>query len=152
MAGSVNGTAALISKQYPLALYLHCASHCLNLAVVKSLQITSIRNMMGVLERVYQFFSAHPKRQTALEKAISDSQPDSTVHKLKDMCRTRWVQRIDALQVFQYLHISTVTCMENICNDGPRKWSADSLTDARSTTSHINHRLYLCSSDYKLLP
>ena len=149
MAGSVNGTAALISKQYPLALYLHCASHCLNLAVVKSLQITSIRRRFG---KGIPVFSAHPKRQTALEKAISDSQPDSTVHKLKDMCRTRWVQRIDALQVFQSLHISTVTCMENICNDGPRKWSADSLTDARSTTSHINHRLYLCSSDYKLLP
>ena len=44
MAGSVNGTAALISAQYPLALYLHCASHCLNLTVVKSLQITSVRN------------------------------------------------------------------------------------------------------------
>ena len=61
MAGSVNGTAALISAQYPLALYLHCASHCLNLAVAKSLQITSVWNMMGVVERVYQFFATHPK-------------------------------------------------------------------------------------------
>ena len=74
MAGSVNGTAALIFSQYPLALYLHCASHCLNLAVVKSLQITSVRNMMGVIERVYQFFAAHPKRQTALEKTTSETQ------------------------------------------------------------------------------
>ena len=47
MAGIGNGTAAVISAQYPLALYLHCASHCLNLAVVKSLQVTSVRNMMG---------------------------------------------------------------------------------------------------------
>lgn len=109
MAGSVNGTAALISAQYPLALYLHCASHCLNLAVVKSLQITSVRNMMGVIERVYQLFAAHPKRQTALEKAISDTQPTSKVHKLKDMCRTRRVQRIDAIQVFKSLHQCTVT-------------------------------------------
>ena len=59
MAGSVNGTAALIAVDYPLAQYLHCASHCLNLAVVKSLQITSVRNMMVVIERVFQFF-AHP--------------------------------------------------------------------------------------------
>ena len=58
MAGSVNGTAALITitVQYPLALYLHCASHCV--AVVKSLLITSIRNMMGVVERVHLFFAA----------------------------------------------------------------------------------------------
>lgn len=40
MAGSSRGMAALISAEYPLALYLHCASHCLNLAVVKSLQVT----------------------------------------------------------------------------------------------------------------
>ena len=80
MAGSVNGTAALITKDYPLALYLHCASHCLNLAVVSSLQV---RNMMGVVGRAYQFFAAHPKRQRTLEKAISDTQPASSVHKLK---------------------------------------------------------------------
>ena len=61
MAGAVNGTAALIAADYPKALYLHCASHCLNLAVVKSLQVTSIRNMMGVVGRVFQFFAAHPK-------------------------------------------------------------------------------------------
>ena len=39
MAGSVRGTAALITAQYPLALYRHCESHRLNLAVVKSLQV-----------------------------------------------------------------------------------------------------------------
>ena len=78
MAGSVNGTAALITADDPLALYLHCASHCLNLAVVSSLQVTSIHNMMGVVRRVYQFFAAHPKQQRTLEKAISDTQPASS--------------------------------------------------------------------------
>ena len=132
MAGSVRGTAALITAQYPLALYLHCASHCLNLAVVKSLQVTSIRNMMGVAGRVYVFFAAHPKRQTALDKVIAETQPESSIRKLKDLCRTRWIQRIDALQIFQSLHVSVVSCMDGICSDGPRLWSSDSLTDARS--------------------
>ena len=59
-AGSVNDTAALIAVDYPLALYLHCASHCLNLAVVKSLQITSVRNMLGVVETVFQKFFCSP--------------------------------------------------------------------------------------------
>ena len=117
MAGSVRGTAALITAQYPLALYLHCASHCLNLAVVKSLQVTSVRNMMGVVGRVYVFFAAHPKCQRALDKVISETQPESSITKLKDLCRTRWIQRIDSLQVFQSLHISVVSCMEGICSD-----------------------------------
>lgn len=91
MAGPVNGTAAVISAKYPLALYMHCASHCLNLAVVKSLQVTSIRNMMGVVNKVYTFFDAHPKRQRALDRAIEENQPESVISKLKDLCRTRWV-------------------------------------------------------------
>ena len=41
MSGATRGVAALIREEYPLALYLHCASHCLNLPVVKSLQQTS---------------------------------------------------------------------------------------------------------------
>ena len=42
MAGSVRGTAALICAQHPLAMYLHCSSYCLNLALVKSLEVTSV--------------------------------------------------------------------------------------------------------------
>ena len=131
MAGSVKGTAALICSHYPLAMYLHCSSHCLNLAVVKFLEVTSVRNMMAVVGRVYQFFSAHPKRQGAFEKAVSEHQPSSSSRKLKDMCRTRWLQRIDAADIFMRLYLSVVECLENICNDGARLWSQDSLTDAR---------------------
>ena len=123
MAGSVNGTAALIS------IYLHCASHCLNLAVVKSLEEACVRNMMGVVGRVYQFFAAHPKCQRAFENAISERHPSSSSVKLKDMCRTRWIQRIDAIEIFKRLFLSIVDCLENISNDGPRL--ADSLTDSR---------------------
>ena len=67
-------------KQYPLAIYWYCASHCLNLVTVKSLQVKRVRSMMCVVGRVYQFFAAHPKYQRALEKAISDCQPSSTAH------------------------------------------------------------------------
>ena len=132
MAGSVRGTAALITAKYPLALYFHCASHCLNLAVVKSLQVTSVRNMIGVVDKTSKFFDAHPKRQKALEKAITSTQPESSVLKLKDLCRTRWVQRIDTLSTFQSLLPSIVLCMETICSEGPTLWSSDSITDARS--------------------
>ena len=78
MAGSVRATAALICGQHPLAMYLHCSCHCLNLAVVKSPEVASVRNMMAVVGRVYQFFSAHLKRQGAFEKAIFGRQPSSS--------------------------------------------------------------------------
>uniref|UniRef100_A0A1X7T6Z4 DUF4371 domain-containing protein n=1 Tax=Amphimedon queenslandica TaxID=400682 RepID=A0A1X7T6Z4_AMPQE len=118
MAGSVKGTAALITEEYPLALYLHCASHCLNLAVVKSLQSTNVSNMINIVERVYLFFASHPKRQRAYELAIAETQPSSSVQKLKDLCRTRWVQRLDSLSTFCTLYKSTVSCMETIISEG----------------------------------
>lgn len=48
MSGKTRGAAARICSKYPLALYTHCASHCLNLAVVASFEEASVRNMIGV--------------------------------------------------------------------------------------------------------
>ncbi len=70
--------------------------------------------MMGVADRVSVFFSAHPKRQKCLERAIDNTQPESTIHKLKDLCRTRWIQRLDAFERFQQLHNAIVACFESI--------------------------------------
>ena len=72
---------------FPL-LYVHCASHCLNLAVVSSLEVVAVRNMIGIVNRVSTFFFAYPKQQRKLEEAIETTQPESSVHKLKDLCRT----------------------------------------------------------------
>ena len=60
MSGSVNGTAALISSQYPLALYLHCASHSLNLAVVKSLDEKCSEHDWGC-EQSFNLFLCPPQ-------------------------------------------------------------------------------------------
>ena len=67
MARCVNGTAILITNEYIQALYLHCASYCLNLAIVKSLKVTSVHNMMNVVESVYHFFAAHPNDKDHLK-------------------------------------------------------------------------------------
>ena len=91
MAGTRTGAAAIITCHFEQALYLHSASHCLNLVVMTSLQDTLI---MGV-DRAVEYFGGHIKRQRAMEKAISDTQPQSTKNKLHGLCRTRQVQRLD---------------------------------------------------------
>lgn len=133
MAGRVKGTAARIMSSFPLALYVHCASHCLNLAVVSSLEEVAVCNMIGIVNQVSTYFFAHPKRQRKLEEAIETTQPESSVRKLKDLCRTRWIERVDALQRFKQLLPSVAACMENISSEGLREWSSDSVTDATTT-------------------
>ena len=122
---------------------------------MKSLEVTSILNMMGVVGRVYQFFAAHPKHQRAFEKVITDRQPSSTSQKLKDMCRTQQIQRIDAVDIFKRLFLSIVDCFKNICN-GPGLWSTYSLTDARGlqlaiTTTEFVSALVITNSCLKYI-
>ena len=88
--------------------------------------------MMGVVNKVWIFFSAHPKRQRKLEEAIETTQPESKIQKLKDLCRTRWVQRIDALDRFQLLYPSIVQCMESISAEGSSLWTLESITDSKT--------------------
>ena len=93
----------------------------------------SMRNMISVVNRLSAFFIfAHPKRQKKLEEAIHNAQPESKVTKLKSLCRTRWIECIDALDQVKRLHSSSVACFESITTDGPHKWSPESLTDAHT--------------------
>ena len=54
------------------------------------------------------FFSSHPKQQRKLEEVINATQPESKIQKLKDLCQTRWIEQIDALDDFQVLYPSIV--------------------------------------------
>ena len=50
--------------------------------------IIGVPNMMGTIDKVFFFYPAHPKQQNVLEKTIDDTQPESSIHKVKDLCRT----------------------------------------------------------------
>lgn len=90
-------------------------------------------------------FSSMPtqKRQGKLETAITETQPTSTIHKLKDLCRTRWVQRLDAFTTFSSLYESTLVCLETICEEGSKLWSSDSIADAHTLQQAICHTNFI---------
>lgn len=58
MSGKTNDAAVRISPQYLLALNVHCISHCLNLAMVNSLDEVNLGDMTGVVNHESLFFSA----------------------------------------------------------------------------------------------
>ena len=123
------GTAARISSVYPLALCINTAFHSLNLGSCGFIPRSECAQyMIGVVDRLSSF--AHPKRQKKLEEPIHNTQPKPNVTKLKDLCRTRWIERIDALDRVKCLRSSIVVCFESISAKGSHKWSPDSLTDA----------------------
>ena len=90
------------------------------------------------------FFSAHAKWQRKLEETIENSWIEVNIHKLKDLCRTRWIERVDALNRFQYLYPSIVACLETIKQEN-RKWSSDSMTDASVLLFAIAITEFICA-------
>ncbi|XP_025416778.1 zinc finger MYM-type protein 1-like [Sipha flava] len=47
MSGVFHGAHVYVQEKCPLAIYVHCASHSLNLAISDACNITSIRNCLG---------------------------------------------------------------------------------------------------------
>ena len=112
MAGKVNGLAALFLKENPKALYTHCASHRLNLAICSSCGIVSVRNLLSTVKDVTYFFKLSPIRADHLEKFILSKEEVKKVKtKLLDPSRTRWVGRIDGLDLFEDEFVSIVNTL-----------------------------------------
>ena len=64
--------------------------------------------MMQTADNVCRFFSNSPKRQLALEKWISQICSEEKRKCLKEMCRTRWVERHEVFEVFSDLFLPIV--------------------------------------------
>ena len=55
MSGKYVGTAKRIQDVYPKSVYIHCASHRLNLVAANACQIQRVRNMMETVKTVSDF-------------------------------------------------------------------------------------------------
>jgi len=97
MKGARNRLSSLLTQRYPLIIYFHCAGHKLNLCVALSCTTPLVANMMGSIQKVSSIFSNSPKKQNLLEKVILQNKPLTDIKVLKDVCRTRWLERIDSM-------------------------------------------------------
>ena len=88
------------------------------------------------------FFSNSPKRQLELEKHIQSIQ-STNARKLVSLCKTRWVARIDALEVFFELYPAVVKTLEAISEGGSAGWNAESCRSAES--------LMICITKFQFL-
>lgn len=149
MSGKMNGVAALIKKDYPSALYIHCSSHNLNLSISYSCNISEIRNTMGTIESVYLFLNT-PKRQTVFSKNLDlykleeTSKEDgclSKKQKLKRLCPTRWVERYNSVEiVYDFLPVILSSLEEMITwSDKDTATKANQLLFAlQATEFHVS--------------
>ena len=145
VGGCLDGTAAVIFRSHPKAIYVHCSSHVLNLAIVSCLNVQQVKNMWCVLKEVGLFFSNSTKRQSALEVHIDTLHfVSSNRRKLIDPCRTRWMARPSALVAFADLYVPVVAALEEVSQC--RHWSLDSAGAASTLLSPITQFSFICAS------
>ncbi|KAJ8881894.1 hypothetical protein PR048_018380 [Dryococelus australis] len=95
MSGAFKGAQSYVRVLQPLATYVQCYRHCLNLALVKACgsQVQSLRSMIGIVEETTNFARDSPKRLELLKKKAQDHCPDVTGDTLLPLSKTRWVER-----------------------------------------------------------
>lgn len=72
--------------------------------------------MAGTITDCANIFNHSPERQRCLEKVISLDQLESQRTKIRDLCRTRWVERHEAYETFVQL-LSVVKTFEVILGE-----------------------------------
>lgn len=144
MSSSRRGTQARIREKSPKAVYTHCRAHCLNIAIVHSCNQPLIRNMLGTFNEVCNFFKYSPKRNKLLLAVIEKETPEASKTTLLNLCRTRWVERHEAHEVFFALFPSIVRALEAMSNErlfanqfGETAWNWDA--DSKSKANSLLH-------------
>lgn len=68
-----------------------------------------------------------------MEKWIDSVLPDENRKKIKELCRTRWVERHEAFEVFSDLFLPTYCCLEAIFYESsPSDWNRETRSEAQS--------------------
>ncbi|XP_078348023.1 52 kDa repressor of the inhibitor of the protein kinase-like [Oculina patagonica] len=115
MSSSTVGVQARIKKEAPLATYVHCNGHCLNLVISKSCALPQVRNVLDRLKNCCRFFLKSPKRSGLLELIVKHNVVNETKRKpLLDLCKTRWAERHTAYQHFYQAFVFIAEALEMI--------------------------------------
>ncbi|XP_043469454.1 zinc finger MYM-type protein 1-like [Leptopilina heterotoma] len=91
MKGKHAGVQARILNLNPLAFYVNCGSHSMNLAVNDAaLSCNDAVNFFNIVQEIYNYFSASTHRWSTLKNHV-------TSLTVKPLSTTRWESRIDAV-------------------------------------------------------
>ena len=136
MSGRLNGASSLIRAEHDKAIYVHCMNHRLNLCVADTCQLPLVRNMMDISRKLSEFFDNSPKRKQHLSSKVRALMPAANHFVLVNVCRTRWIERIDGMdRIVELLH-PVVATLEDISmnRNAPShgNWNQNSRNDAQA--------------------
>lgn len=129
MAGSLNGLQKKIKDDAPVALFVHCSAHRLNLVLQNgSKNIKNCRSFFATATSIAGFFHHSAKRTFIL---------DSVVHKrIPSSCETRWTSRSKIIHVLDSKWEGLKIVFQKIIDD--KSSAAESINGAIGYLSFMN--------------
>ena len=100
MSGSRSGVAKRVQEVESRAVFTHCYSHSLNLAVSDSCKKSQfMKSALEVTHEITKLIKLSPRRDSVFKelKADADSSEEGHSCSVKLLCPTRWTVRADAL-------------------------------------------------------
>ena len=138
VSGHINGLSAHILQLNRKAIYTHCYSHRLNLIICDTCSVPLVRNVLTQVKELSYFVNNSQNRQIAFEKNVLEYSPDSKKKKLKDVCRTRWVERVDGMDVFEELFVPIFFTLKEMSLNLERKYNPNTSSQATSFSALIS--------------
>lgn len=92
MVSEAHGAVATVKEECVNAVYSPCLNHKLNLSLSKSSSVQAVRNAVGTMTEVINFFNS--AKRTHVLKDVLGSQLDN-------LCETRWVERHEGVLQFR---------------------------------------------------
>lgn len=124
MRGSYKGVAARILEENPLAFYVHCYAHILNLCIVDACsKQVQIRNSLGILKELHNFFSASTKRTSLFKENLKNKSFAGGNQSLKSLSDTRWNCRIEACNTVLQNFDEITSTLQAISESDPKNGS-----------------------------
>ena len=148
MSSARAGVQAKIKEVSPRALFTHCYSHCLNLAIAASCSVQEVRNLISIINESHLFLANSPKRQRLFELTVKEFLPSSSHGKLPGLCKTRWVERHTCFEVFLEMYEALITFLDAILcphdypqlasPDGSWNWDSDTRVKAQGLKASLS--------------
>ena len=142
MSGEKSGVQKRIRDKQPKALYTHVAGHSLNLVIVSSCLVLSVRNAIDHIKSLTLWIKASPKREGLLQAIYQKGiQTVWSRAPILNVCITRWVGNIDGWERFSLSHPFLV-CMCEVIIYGDSEYELYnegwSVEDKRNAQAHLN--------------
>lgn len=116
MSSITVGVQAIIKEDAPMAVYMHCSEHCLNLVISHSYSLPILRNSLDKMKSTVMFFTSSPKRECLLTEIVTKGVIQVGKRKpLIDICQVQWATRHDAYNRFYNCFVFIVQGLEVIC-------------------------------------